>query len=62
MCLKEGTYHTRLFRGPITNVMKREKREEASEKKRVEASCGQGQYWGEVGDGSRKVLPWTANP
>jgi hypothetical protein len=42
--------------------MKREKREEASEKKRVEASCGQGQYWGEVGDGSRKVLPWTANP
>ena len=38
------------------------KREEASEKKRVEARRGHGQCCSELGDGSRKVLPWTANP
>ncbi len=35
---------------------------EASEKKRAEARRGQGQCWGEAGDGARELLPWTANP
>ena len=35
---------------------------EASEQKRAEARRGQGQCWGEAGDGARELLPWTANP
>ena len=35
---------------------------EASEKKRAETRRGQGQCWGEAGDGARELLPWTANP
>jgi hypothetical protein len=38
---------------------------EASEQKRadsVEARRGEGQCWGEAGDGARELLPWTANP
>jgi hypothetical protein len=35
---------------------------DASEKKRAEARLGQGQCWGEAGDGARELLPWTANP
>ena len=35
---------------------------EASEQKRAEARHGQGQCWGEAGDGARELLPWTANP
>jgi hypothetical protein len=34
-------------------------------KKRAEARRrrrGQGQCWGEAGDGTRELLPWTANP
>jgi hypothetical protein len=34
---------------------------EASEKKRAEARRGQGQCWGEAGDGAHELLPWTAN-
>ena len=30
---------------------------EASEKKRAEARRGQGQCWGEAGDGARELLP-----
>jgi hypothetical protein len=45
-----------------SNMLSASDSSDSREKKRAEARRGQGQCWGEAGDGSRELLPWTANP